>query len=134
MRLEGTERLRRKLKQLPKATRKHVTRAVERNTKEGVRVAKVLAPELSGETKARITARFEEEGMVGIVEAIDPQAPRDEKDRQYSIEHGRDKGERGTTQGARYMAQTRSYMAKKAKASIKRAINKAAKEVAGNGG
>lgn len=122
----------RKMQKLPKEIRTDVVKSVKRNTDQGARVARILAPVLSGETKAKILARFAAGGMVGIVEAIDPNAPRPEKDRAYSIEHGRKKGTRGETEGAHHIRQTRSYMAKRAKRSIARAVRKAAKRVAGN--
>lgn len=134
MRLEGAARLKRKLKKLPANVRAEVRPVVARQTQQGARVARILAPDLSGETRQKITPRFADEGMVGIVEAIDPQAPRAEKDRQYAIEHGRKKGQRGTTEGKKFMRQTRSYMAKKANAAIKRAISKAIKKAAQHGG
>ncbi|MFG6535554.1 hypothetical protein ACGYK5_17150 [Sulfitobacter sp. 1A16787] len=120
------------MRKLPVEVRADVVKAIERNTKQGVRVARVLAPDVSGRTKREIMARFTAGGMVGIVEAIDPQAPREEKDRAYSIEHGRKKGDRGTTEGTEHMHTTRSYMAERAKKSVARAVRKAAKRVAGN--
>ena len=133
MKVDGGNRLIRKLRELPKAQREHVAKAIERNTRQGVRVAKVLAPVKSGKTKSLIEARFADEGMTGIVEVVDPAAPRPLKDRQYSIEHGRKGGEHGTTEGAHFVRTTRQYLGKKHKASIARAVKKAAKEVAGNG-
>lgn len=130
MRIEGGKKLRHQLKSLKGKARDHVVRAIARNTKEGVRVAKVLAPERTGQTKRDITARFYDGGMTGVVQAIDPDADRPAKDRAYSIEHGRKKGEHGTTAGAHHMHRTRQFLAKKHKRSIKSAVNRAAKEAA----
>lgn len=133
MKMTGGPRLRRQLSQLKTSERKHVTKAIRTSTEEGVRVAKVLAPERSGQTKREIVADYKDEGMTGIVVAIDSSAPRAEKDRAYSIEHGRKKGNRGRTEGAHYIHRTRQYLGKKLKNRVKRAINKAAKEAARRG-
>jgi hypothetical protein len=132
LRVEGADRLAKKLQKLPKEIRVDIVKAVKKNTAQGARIARVLAPNVSGETRDQITARYAAGGMVGIVEAIDPNATRDEKDRAYSIEYGRKKGVRGTTQGFEHMWQTRAYMAKRAKRSIARAVRKAVKRMAGN--
>ncbi|MDO6799364.1 hypothetical protein [Shimia thalassica] len=126
-------KLRRQLKSLKGTTRKHVTDAIEKSTHEGVRVARVLAPEKSGETKKDIHAEFKDQGMTGTVVAIESSAPRAEKDRAYSIEHGRKSGGQGTTEGSHHIWRTRQYLQKKLKSRIRRALNKAAKEVASRG-
>lgn len=130
MRLQGAGRLRRKLSDLKGTERAHVTKAVRRNTEAGVRTAKVLAPNTTGRTRSEIKARYREGGLVGIVEAIDPGAPRKEKDRAYSIEHGRKRGLHGTTAGYHHMHRTRQFLGKRWKSSLKRAMNKAIKEAA----
>lgn len=128
MTIEHPGRLGRKLQALKGKARGHVTRAIARNTREGARVAKVLAPNVTGETREGITTRFTDEGMTGIVEVIDPKAPRAEKDRAYSIEHGRKEGDHGTTEGYEFVRRTRQFLGTKHKRSIKAAINRAAKE------
>lgn len=131
MRITGGRRLRRQLSELPERTRDHITRAIQRNVRQGVRVAKVLAPVDSGQTKEDIEGFLPATGggLVGVVEVIASNAPRTEKDRAYSIEHGRKQGKHGTTEGAHHMRRTRQYLGKKFKASIKAAIRKAAREV-----
>jgi hypothetical protein len=133
MRLADGRKLRGQLKSLKGTSRKHVVDAIEKSTLEGVRVAKVLAPDETGETKSDIHAEFKEQGMVGEVVAIESSAPRSEKDRAYSVEHGRKKGNSGTTAGSHHIWRTRQYLGKKLKNRIGRAIRKAAKEVATNG-
>ncbi|QBR35406.1 hypothetical protein ETW23_03880 [Leisingera sp. NJS201] len=122
-----------KLKQLPGAQRKHITSAIQKSTEEGARVARVLAPEVTGETRDGITTEYRDDGMTGEVVVIASDAPREEKDRAYSIEHGRKKGGRGTTEGFHHVHRTRQFLGKKHRNRIKRAVKKAAKEVAGNG-
>lgn len=133
MKYADGRKLRRQLKSLKGATRKHVTDAIEKSTHEGVRVAKVLAPDVSGETKQEIRAEFKDQGMVGEVVAIDSDASRGDKDRAYSIEHGRKVGVHGTTEGSHHIHRTRQYLGKKHKNRIRRAIRKAAKEVVTHG-
>lgn len=133
MRIEGADRLARKLGQLPAATRANVAKAVAKSTEEGARVARTLAPDTTGRTRAGITAEIRDGGMTGEVVVIASDASRAEKDRAYSIEHGRKRGNRGTTAGYHFVRRTRSYLGKKWRGRIKRAINKAVKEVAGRG-
>ncbi|MBY6138529.1 hypothetical protein KUV26_03695 [Leisingera daeponensis] len=132
MKVEST-RLIRQLEKLPDAQRKHVTGAIQKSTEEGARVARVLAPDVTGETREQITTQYHDGGMVGEVVVIASDAPRAEKDRAYSIEHGRKRGDRGTTEGSHHVHRTRQYLGKKHRNRIKRAVKKAAKEVAGNG-
>lgn len=129
MRLEGHKKLIRQMGQLPDAQRAHLRGSVYRNTEEGARVAKTLAPDVTGETRDNITTEYRDDGMTGEVVIIDSDAPRDEKDRSYSIEHGRKAGDRGTTEGYHFVWQTRKYLGKKWRARARRALNKAVREV-----
>ena len=69
----------------------------------------------------------------GEVVVIDSGASKAEKDRAYSIEHGRKRGDRGTTEGFHYVQRTKQFLRKKWAGRIKRAMNKAAKEAARHG-
>lgn len=133
MRITGAKKLNRQLGDLPVAIRKHVTDAIRKSTNEGVRVAQTLASVDTGQTRDALHAEFFDGGMTGVVVAVRSNAPRDEKDRAYSIEHGRKKGDHGTTAGSQHIWRTRQFLAKRNAARIKRAVNKAAKE-AFNGG
>jgi len=133
MRVEGGKKLRRQLSSLKGDARKHIVKAIAAGTNEGVRVARVLAPEKTGRTKQEIHAEFRDDGMTGIVEVIDPGADRADKDRAYSIEHGRKAGDHGTTPGSHHVHRTREYLAKKNKNRVKRAMRMAIKEAAGRG-
>ncbi|WP_439137555.1 hypothetical protein [Roseicyclus sp.] len=130
MKIQGANKLVRKLGQLPDAQRRHVVKAIAQSTEEAARVARTLAPDTTGRTRAQITTEYKENGLVGEVVVIDSAAPRAEKDRAYSIEHGRKRGDRGTTEGYHFVRRTRAFIGKKNRNRILRAIRKAAKEVA----
>jgi len=133
MTVRNAGRLQRKLKDLKGKARDHVVRAIRRGTEEGARVARVLAPEDTGETRRGISTRYEDGGMRGIVEAAPRPATRAEKDRAYSIEHGRKRGDHGTTEGSHHMYLAKVYIAKKNEDRVNRAIRKAVKEAARRG-
>lgn len=133
MKVQNPGKVATRLRKLGPAVERQMVKAIRRNTNEGVRVAKALAPDVTGETRRKIRAQFKEGGLIGEVVAIDSDAPRYEKDRAYSIEHGRKKGERGVTEGSHHMHRTRQHLAKKHKASLRRALRKGIKEASGNG-
>ncbi|MCG7626051.1 hypothetical protein [Epibacterium sp. Ofav1-8] len=133
MKVEGHKKLIRKLSALPDAQRGHVRKAIATSTEEGARVARVLAPNTTGETRDEITTEYHDNGMMGEVVVIASDAPQADKDRAYSIEHGRKKGDRGTTEGSHHVQRTRQYLGKKFRNRISRAVRKAAKEVASRG-
>lgn len=133
MKVEGHDRLIRKLAALPDAQRDHIRKAIATSTEEGARVARVLSPDVTGKTRGQITTEYHDNGMVGEVVVIASDASRREKDRAYSIEHGRKKGGQGTTEGSHHVRRTRQYLAKKFRSRISRAVRKAAKEVANRG-
>lgn len=133
MRIEGHKRAARKLRDLPEAARANIAKAVRLSTEEGARVARTLAPNVTGATRAQIETEFREGGMVGEVVVISSDADRAEKDKAYSIEHGRKAGNRGTTAGFHFVHVTRQFLGKKHRARIKRALAKAVKEVSRGG-
>lgn len=124
------KKLIRQMAKLPSAQRAHIIKAVGKSAEEGASVARTLAPDTTGETRDDITTIYREGGMVAEVVVIDSDAPQDDKNRAYSIEHGRKKGAYGTTEGYHHVHRTRQYLSKRFKGRIRRAINKAAKEVA----
>jgi hypothetical protein len=133
VKITGQKKLIAKLGRLPDVQRAKVARAIALSTEEGARMARTLAPEDTGRTRAAISTKYAADGMAGEIVAIDPDAPRAEKDRAYAIHYGRKSGDRGTTEGALYMTRTRQYLGRKMRARISRAVKRAAKEVAGNG-
>ena len=125
-----SKKLIRQMRKLPGAQRAHIIKAVAKSAEEGASVARTLAPDTTGETRDAITTVYREGGMVAEVVVIDSDASQVDKNRAYSIEHGRKKGDYGTTEGYHHVHRTRQYLGKRFKGRIRRAINKAAKEVA----
>lgn len=126
-------RLIRALSDLPEAQKKHVRKAVRKNTEEGARVVSRLAPNVTGRTRAEIGTKFHDDGMTGEIVVVDSDAPRKDKDRAYSIEHGRSGGPRGPMAGFHHVRSTKVYLGKRWKGRVARAIRRAVKEVSGNG-
>lgn len=132
MRVEGGRRLARQLRSLPDAQRKHVSDAIDKSLAEGVRVARVLVPERSGNLRDSIEAERAADGMSGRIVAGDDTKRGEIK--AHTVEGGRDPASRGGAMDAQpYIGPTRSYLAKKFKNRISRAIRKAAKEAARHG-
>lgn len=129
MKVTGHKKLARQLGSLPAATRANVAKAIAKSTEEGARVARTLAPSTTNETRDAITTEYSNHGLTGVVVVVASDTSREEKDKRYSIEHGRKKGDRGTTEGYHFVHRTRQYLGKKNRARIKRAIRKAVREV-----
>jgi hypothetical protein len=127
MKVVGADKLTRQLRALPKAQRSHVVKALAKSAVEGERVARTLVPVDSGDLKSGIHTKSQDEGMTVSVEA----APEDKQSqiKAKAVEFGRKKGDRGTTDPRPYMRRTQAYLAKRHKNRVKRAINKAVKEV-----
>ena len=131
----------RAFKQLPKKQRGYIFNAIRKSVNEGVRLAKTLAPKDTGELAQGIHAKFniESNALVGSVEAAASDAKSQIK--ALSVEFGR-QYKRGRRQPARsgkkdtgktspnpFMRRTQSIIGPKHVGRIKRAMNKAAKEV-----
>lgn len=129
MKIEGTKKLLRQMDALPDSVRDHMAKVVARGTEEGARVARTLAPDTTGETRAGITTEYHDGGLTGEVVVIASDASREEKDRAYSIEHGRKEGNRGTTEGYHFVHRTRQFLGKKNRNRIKRGLKKAIGDV-----
>ena len=140
MKVTGSKKLIRSMKQLPKEVRSEVAKSLERSVKEGVRISKVLAPVDSGDTRDKIHYLIEEtdEGLKASVEAAPPEKEAQIKAR--SIEFGRkqarkgtgtrvkgSKPKTGTTNPQPYIRPTEDYLVKKNARRVQRAVNKAAK-------
>jgi len=124
--ITGDKKLIRKLSDLPVKVQHRVAQAVKRNTEEGARVARALAPIREGYTKGDIFTQYEPDGMKGSVEAARPF--KDEQIRAGAIEFGRKRGLRGTTAPQPYIRPAQEFLGKKFGRSIRRAVKKAAKE------
>jgi hypothetical protein len=128
MKVTGGKKLSKQLRELPDAVRADVEKAIRRNTEAGARMARQLVPIESGELKGWIFTKYDEQdGFRGSVEAAPPTKEAQIKAR--SVEFGRTKGDRGETSPAPYMRIMQKHMAKRFKASIKAAVNKAARRV-----
>lgn len=132
MKIENTGRIQRKLKALPDEIRLDVTKELSNQTHRGARVATTLAPDVTHETRGNIHPVISDDGMRGEIVAIRSDAPREDKDRAYSIEHGRKKGQRGTTAGYHYMKRTRQYLRKRWRDAMLRVVRKAARRAMKN--
>lgn len=123
------KKLKRTMKAVPLEVQSEVRRAVVKNLSEGVKVAKTLAPDVSGETKADIFAKYDADGLGGSIEA----APSDKESqiRSKAIEFGRKQGDRGTTDPQPYIRPTQNYLEKRFKGRISRAIRKGVKAAGG---
>ena len=140
--------LQKAFKNLPRKQRKYIGDAIRKSVNEGVSLARTLAPSGSGQPdpdlgrlKQGIHAKFEVEqhAFVGSVEAAAP--TRDAQVKAMSIEFGRTnsggnrqpKGrasrDTGTTMANPFMRRTQSIIGPKHVGRMKRAMNKAAKEL-----
>jgi hypothetical protein len=126
VKLTGDRKLIMKLSQLPAIQRDYLRKTIQRNTEEGARVARALAPLGTGETKADIFTQYALDGMRASVEAAQP--TKEAQIRAKAIEFGRKNGLRGTTAPQPYIRPTQEYLGKRFGRSIRRAIKKAAKE------
>ncbi len=140
--------LQKAFKNLPRKQRKYIGEAIRKSVNEGVIFARTLAPSGSGEPdpelgrlKQGIHAKFQikKHAFVGAIEAAAP--TRDAQVKAMSIEFGRTnsggnrqpKGstfrDTGTTMANPFMRRTQSIIGPKHVGRMKRAMNKAAKEL-----
>jgi len=131
----------RAFKELPRKQRAYIFKAIRKSVNEGVRLAKTMAPKDTGDLAQGIHAKYEIESnaLVGSVEAASSDA--ESQIKALSVEFGR-QYKRGRRQPARsgkkdtgktspnpFMRRTQSIIGPKHVGRIKRAMNKAAKEV-----
>ena len=127
--ITGMKQLKRTMKAMPREVKNEVRLAVGKNLTEGVKIAKVLAPDVTGETKAGIFAKFDIDGLGGSIEAA-----QDDKASQIEVkakEFGRKNGDRGTTTPQPFIRPTQEYLGKRFRGRIARAINKGMKAASG---
>jgi hypothetical protein len=122
MMISGNEKLIKQMKSIPATVRGSVAAAVRKATEETANVARTLAPVGTGNTKSMIFTKYQPDGMEASVEA----APSNKTDQPKvrSIEFGRKKGNKGTTEANPYIRRAQAYTAKKFKAAVRRAISK----------
>jgi hypothetical protein len=126
VKLVGAEKLIRQVQAVPQEVRTAVSAAIRKGTEETANIARTLAPNKTGETKSMIFTKYADDGMSASVEA----APNTQADqvKTRSIEFGRKRGNKGTTEPHPYIRRAQAHTAKKFKAAVKRAMNKALKE------
>ena len=120
--ITGMKQLKRTMKVLPLEVQSEVRRAVVKNVSEGVKIARTLAPDVSGETKSEIFAKFDIDGLGGSIEAAQPD--KESQIKSKAIEFGREKGDRGTTDPQPFIRPTQEYLSKRFRGRISRAIGK----------
>jgi len=128
MRLLGSRKLIRQLSRLAPGVRDNLNATINKQVQKGVRIARVLVPEDTGQLKGWINGRVDvsQNGVYGIIDAA-PDTPEAQK-KARAVEFGRTRGDAGIAAAQPYIRPTQQYLAKGYRAAIKRAINKAAKE------
>lgn len=89
-------------------------------------MARSLVPVKTGELKSWIFTKYDDDGMVGSVEAAPPS--RDEQIKAKAVEFGRKKGNRGTTAAQPYIRTAQKLQVPKFNKSVKSAIRRGLKE------
>lgn len=119
--------LKRALKKLPEAQRKHIKVAIERSAKEVYRLARIMVPVDTGDLKSQMHIKREDKGLSVSVEAA--KLTKEDQIKARAVHAGRRKGNRGTTVGVPYMKRAEELVEKKHEGRITRALHKAKKEV-----
>jgi hypothetical protein len=126
LKVEG-KKLLGQMARLSTAQRAEMVKVISKNTHEAAQVTRMLAPSQSNKTREDITTVFRDGGLTGEVVVIASDASKADKDRAYSIEHGRKAGDKGTTEGYHHVYQARKYLGKKFAGRVRRAIKKTIK-------
>ncbi len=126
MRVTGAKKLQKQFRKMPKTVEARLQKSVKRNTEATARLAKALVPVDSGELKGWIFTQYDENGLVGSVEAAP--ATKEAQQKARAVEFGRTKGNRGTTNPSPYIRIAQQHTGKKFHRSVKAAIRKGLKE------
>jgi len=126
MRVTGAKKLQKQFRKMPKTVEARLQKSVKRNTEATARLAKALVPVYSGELKGWIFTQYDENGLVGSVEAAP--ATKEAQQKARAVEFGRTKGNRGTTNPSPYIRIAQQHTGKKFHRSVKAAIRKGLKE------
>ena len=70
MKVYGADLLAKQLRNMPKTIEAQVAKAIKRNTEQAARTARSLVPVKSGELKAWIFTKYDDNGLTGSVEAL----------------------------------------------------------------
>lgn len=127
------KKLKRTLRQAPRKVQDEARKAVVKSTVEGVRLAKTLAPNVTGRTRDTIYAKYSADRLVGSVEAAPP--TKDEQTRAKAIEFGRKKGAGGKQRtnrvdvpGQPFIQPTENYLEARHARRVARGIRKGIKD------
>ena len=128
MKVTGAKKLAKQFDKMPESVERQVVKAIKRNTEAAARLARNLVPVATGELKGWIYTKYGrgDHEFTGSVEAA-PSA-RYEQEKANSVEFGRKKGNRGTTEGQPYIRTAQKVQRPKFKKSMKSAIKRGIKE------
>jgi len=126
VKVAGSAKLAKQLRDAPEAVHRNVVKSIKLNTEQAARMARSLVPVKSGQLKGWIYTKYDDEGMMGSVEAAPP--ARDEQIKAKAVEFGRKKGNRGETAAQPYIRTAQKLQAPKFSRSIKSAIRRGLKE------
>lgn len=119
--------LKRALKKLPAAQKKHMKDALDKSANEVLRFARIMVPVDSGELKSQLHIVKEDDGLTVSVEAA--KLTKEDQIKARAVHAGRRKGKRGETVGTPYMRRAQKMVGPKHKGRVTRALSKAKKEV-----
>ena len=126
MKIHGGHRLQQQIRNMPKTIQAQVAKAIKRNTEQAARTARSLVPVKSGELKAWIFTKYDDNGLTGSVEAAPPTKAAQKKAK--AVEFGREKGNRGKTAAQPYIRLAQQLQRKKFQTSIKSAVRRGMKD------
>ena len=126
MKVYGADLLAKQLRNMPKTIEAQVAKAIKRNTEQAARTARSLVPVKSGELKAWIFTKYDDNGLTGSVEAAPP--TKDAQKKAKAVEFGREKGNRGKTAAQPYIRLAQTLQRKKFRAGIKSAVRRGMKD------
>ena len=126
MKVYGADLLAKQLRKMPKTIEAQVAKAIKRNTEQAARTARSLVPVKSGELKAWIFTKYDDNGLTGSVEAAPP--TKDAQKKAKAVEFGREKGNRGKTAAQPYIRLAQKMQRKKFQTGIKSAVRRGMKD------
>ena len=126
MKVYGADLLAKQLRKMPKTIEAQVAKAIKRNTEQAARTARSLVPVKSGELKAWIFTKYDDNGLTGSVEAAPP--TKDAQTKAGAVEFGREKGNRGKTAAQPYIRLAQKMQRKKFQTGIKSAVRRGMKD------
>lgn len=126
MKVSGAAKLAKQLRDMPEAVNANLKKSVRLNTEQAASMARRLVPVKSGELKSWIFTKYEDDGLIGSVEAAAP--VKADQIKAKAVEFGRQKGNRGTTAAQPYIRLAQKTQGPKFARSIKSAVRRGMKE------